>query len=192
MSFRAFRGLCADFLHSLSKVQDLSPLRGCPLEVVNLINCKIVNLTPLRGAPLREAYITFTQSGDLSFLADAPIEKLDCSNGLVFDLTPLRGKPLASLFAYGNPISDLRPLAGLPLLELDLNNSCSKVTDFSPLLELPRLEKLRLGPAASMKASIEPLRKHPSPKYIGMGVTPYRPVAEFWAEYDAQQAAGKK
>ena len=27
---------------------------------------------------------------------------------------------------------------------------------------------------------------------LKLGDAPYRPVAEFWAEYDAQQAAGKK
>ena len=34
-----------------------------------------------------------------------------------------------------------------------------------------------------------PLRAHPGLKQIKFGNAPYRPVAEFWAEYDAQQGA---
>lgn len=177
-----------------SKVKNLGPIRGCPLQKVNLISCPIIDLTPLRGAPLKDASLGNTQSGDLSFLADAPIEILECGRSLVSDLTPLHGKPLTRLLADQNPITDLRPLAGLPLIELDICFSCSANTDFSPLLELRQLEKLRLSPIEQIKTSIEPLRRHPSLKYIASGnKTPYRPVADFWKEYDAQpKPAGKK
>ena len=64
-----------------------------------------------------------------------------------------------------------------------------QLKDLTPLLDLPKLEKLRVSKLGKL---LEPLRHHPSLKYIGYDEEPLRPVAEFWAEYDAQQAAGKK
>ncbi len=52
--------------------------------------------------------------------------------------------------------------------------------------------KIRFSDPKNSKVSLEPLRQHPSLQYITIGYGPYRPMAEFWAEYDAQQAAGKK
>ena len=54
-----------------------------------------------------------------------------------------------------------------------------------PLLQLPKLEKLRVPDGAK---KLDPLRQHPTLKFIANGDAPYRPVAEFWKEYDAQQA----
>ena len=69
-------------------------------------------------------------------------------------------------------------------------NSC---TPDAPLRELRQLQKLRISVLNRIKVSLEPLRQHPSLQYIALGgAGPYRPVAEFWADYDAQQAAGKK
>ena len=64
---------------------------------------------------------------------------------------------------------------------------------YAPLRELRQLQKLRISDLNSIKVSLEPLRQHPSLQYITIGIDgTYRPVAEFWADYDAQQAAGKK
>jgi serine/threonine protein kinase len=175
-----------------TKITDISPLRGAPLEEIHLLTNRIVDFSPLRGAPLKIVTIGGNQCADLSFLIDSPtLERLGCSKNSIADLTPLRGKPLKFLEASGNRITDLRPLAGLPLTELKLYGN--PVTDYAPLRELRQLQKFHMPDRKSVKASLEPLRGHPTLQYIGLGSDcQYRPVVEFWAEYDAQQAAGKK
>jgi hypothetical protein len=59
-------------------------------------------------------------------------------------------------------------------------------------LRIPTLESLH---ATVPLTDLLPLRAHSGLKQIRPGnlkTAPYRPVAEFWAAYDAQQAAGKK
>ena len=66
------------------------------------------------------------------------------------------------------------------------------IADYAPLLELHQLQKLRMNDPKGFKGTLEPLRHHPSLQYIAIGSNgPYRPAAEFWADYDAQKAAGK-
>ena len=60
--------------------------------------------------------------------------------------------------------------------------------DLTPLLRIRTLESLTT--TAPME-NLLPLRAHPSLKQIQIGDNPPRPVAEFWADYDAQQAAKK-
>ena len=75
----------------------------------------------------------------------------------------------------------------MPVEELDISNN--PITDYTPLLAMPNLEKLQVGPDLK---NLEPLRRHPTLKFIGYDRAPYRPVAEFWKDYDAKQAVGKK
>ena len=175
-----------------TKITDISPLRGAPLEEFHVATNRIVDFSPLRGAPLKKVRIVMNQCSDLSFLADSPaLEYLECGGNSIADLTPLRGKPLKFLNASGNRITDLRPLKGLPLMELIINDN--PIADYAPLRELRQLQKLHIPEWKKGKVSLEPLRQHPSLQYLANGFDgPYRPVAEFWADYDAQQAAGKK
>ena len=80
-------------------------------------------------------------------------------------------------------VSDLKPLAGMPLLDLSLD-SCTKITDFRPLMECVSLEKLVLPRNAK---NIDFLRKHPKLKFLSnKGLS--EPAADFWAEYDKRHA----
>jgi hypothetical protein len=60
------------------------------------------------------------------------------------------------------------------------------------LRELHQLQKLHISIPKNSKVSLEPLLQHPSIQYIAVGYPTYRPVTEFWTEYDAKQAGGKK
>ncbi len=167
-----------------SKVKDLSPLRGAPLEEASFVGIPAADFSPLRGAPLRIA--TFGQNvSELSFLADSPIEELRIYFAIVTDISPLHGKPLRIL-RLSMRGSDLSPLRGTPIEELSI--SYSSVKNFAPLLDASKLEKLSVD---APKASLVPLRNHPTLKFISLKGEPYRPVAEFWAEYDREQAAKK-
>ena len=99
----------------------------------------------------------------------------------------LAGMPLEYLMAQNTLLTDLTPLATLPLRTLNIH-SCP-VRDLTPLLRIRTLESLTT--TAPMEKLL-PLRAHPSLQQIQIGDAPPRPVAEFWAEYDAKQAAGKK
>ena len=173
-----------------TKARDLSPLRGAPLEKFSCLGVGIVDFSPLRGAPLRVVSTNGNSVGDLSFLADSPVEDLDVGSSNVTDLSVLRGKPLKRLKLENNKsMIDLSPLRGALIEELPIHGNLN-FKDLTPLLQLPKLERLRIDKLGKI---LEPLRSHPSLKYIAYGeAAPYRPVAEFWAEYDAQQAAGKK
>ncbi len=69
------------------------------------------------------------------------------------------------------------------------------ITDVTPLLDCPTLEQVILPQGLK---NIEPLKKLPKLRYIGYTEGPgpdYLPdhtAAEFWKEYDAQQAAVNK
>ncbi len=124
---------------------------------------------------------------DLGFLAEFPLRYLQADNNRISDLSPLRGKPLKELHLHSNNVSDLSPLRGAPIEELSIHHN--PLQDLTPLLDLPKLEKLRVSKLGKL---LEPLRHHPALKFIAYDDEPYRPAAEFWAAYDAPQAAGPK
>jgi hypothetical protein len=99
------------------------------------------------------------------------VRTLDLSKSLARDVTPLRAVQMQRLILTG-----------------------SAVTDLAPLLACAGLEELM---ARDCAAPIEPLRAHKTLKTIEWSPKdqPSRgalPAAQFWAEYDAQQQAGRK
>ena len=177
-----------EFIIDNTKLTDLSPLRGMPLEKLTCAySSQLVDFSPLNVAALREVIIDGDSVSDLTFLAKAPLEFLKAYNNRISDLSPLRGKRLRLLRISMNKITDLSPLHDTQIDELDICDN--PIADYTPLLQVPKLEKLRVSSAGK---KLEPLRQHPNLKFIAYNLAPYRPVAEFWAEYDAQQAVGKK
>ena len=122
-----------------------------------------------------------------------PITDLEISETPVDDISPLRGMRIEMLNMRDTKIRDLSPLRGMPIVKLYLQ-AIPKDTDVAPLLDLPKLQQLVLS--AGQK-NLHLLRNHPTLQQIqispgGYSADKFRPVAEFWADYDAQQAAGKK
>ena len=167
--------------------RDLSAIKGAPLVEVNCSSMRLTDFSPLVGAPLVKADISDNEAPNLAFLARAPIEDLNANRNMISDLAPLRNKPLRKLVIWGNKITDLAPLRGAPIEMLEINSNPLK--DLSPVLDLPRLERLRVPKVGK---AIESLRHHPTLKYIGYDSEAYRPVAEFWAAYDAQKKNAAK
>jgi tetratricopeptide (TPR) repeat protein len=176
-----------EFYISESKLSDLSPLRGAPLEKIFCAYTAVIDFSPLSAAPLREVNISATGISSLAALVNLPLEFLTAAGDRISDLSPLRGKQIRRLFISGNQITDLSPLSDMPIEELEIYRN--RIADYSPLLKMPKLEKLRVSPDGK---KLEPLRHHPTLKQIAYYDGPYRPVADFWKEYDAQQATGKK
>lgn len=149
-------------------IETLEPLRGLPIEILIAHNGEFRDLEPLNEMRLVELTLTVNR---------------------ITDLSPLCGKSLRKLHIGYNNVSNLSPLRGAPIVEIDVQNN--PIKDLTPLLDLPKLERLRISKFGKL-FELEPLRRHPSLKYIAYDEEPHRPVVEFWADYDAKQAAGKK
>ena len=153
-----------DFDLSGTKIADLSPLRGMPIESLDLTGCtEVRSIEVLRGMPLRKLDLTRTGVVSLDPLADLPaLEDLTLREISASDLSPLHGLQLRKLRLDGTGVNDLSALHGMPLAHLELGRtramslaplegmplktlecSYSLVEDFAPLAKLP-LERLAL------------------------------------------------
>ena len=88
----------------------------------------------------------------------------------------------------------LSALQGAPLRNLS-RRGCKKLTDYTPVLTLPRLERLHCD---VLPAALLPLRESATLQsieadaYPGEGSQGARPVADFWRAYDAWKAKQPK
>ncbi len=177
-----------------SKLMDLSPLRGMPLVELNVGGTSVVNLAPLAGAPLKKLSVQFTKVSDFTPLSQmASLEELNFESTSITDLTPLTKLHLTWLNCNYTKITSIAPLSGQPLRFLGLRQA--GVTDLSPLADCATLDKLILPDAFG---DLSLLRKLPklrliSTRHVGAAYNPdpAQTVAEFWKEYDTQQAAKK-
>ena len=112
---------------------------------------------------------------DLEFLRDSPVEILVVSKNQITSVAPLKGKALKKLGIADDQIADLSPLRGMPIKSIDIHGN-KPLRDLTPLLELPRLDDLRISNLGKL---LEPLRAHPTLKSIAIDSEPLRPVAEF-------------
>lgn len=139
-----------------SAVDDLTPLKGMPLERLLLSGTKISDLSPLQGMALIELDVSGTKVSDLTPLANLPLQSLDLHDTRIVDLTPLSSMPLQTLCLENVPVQDLSPLKTNTLHALNLHGAL--VEDLSPLAALP-LEELNLESTAV--TDLSPLRKLP-------------------------------
>ena len=170
-------------------IKDLVPLHGLPLTGFSCSACReLTDLSPLSGMALEELSVQGCPISDFSVLRGMPLRRLDASRTRFADMRVLSGMPLADLSLGSNGgVTDLSPLVGLPLTALIVQDC--PVRDFTPLLRIPRLERLAATPTLE---KLLPLRVHPGLKQIKHGDAQYRPVADFWADYDARQKGAVK
>ena len=113
-------------------LNDLRPLRGLQLTVLDCIRTQVSDLSALQGMQLNRLRFGGTRVDDLSSLEGMPLIELSCFYTTVSDLSPLRGsKKLTQLDLSHTQVSDLSPLKGLPLL--GLNVAGTLISDLSPL-----------------------------------------------------------
>ena len=141
--------------------------------------------------PLKDLSLTAAKNiTDFSVLPTLPLERLALQETAIRDLGILRGLSLKFLNVAKTAVSDLQPLRGMPLELLLLDET--EVTDLSPLLDCPTLKEITLPPKAR---NVELLRQLPHVERLShrrAGEHPAQTAAEFWNEYDAQNAAGRK
>ena len=171
------------------KIETGADLAGTHLQTLDCQGCdELRDLSALRNAPLRKLVAGYCHRlSDISFLASAPIEILWIDQTEVRTLSVLKDKPLRDLSVDRTPVDDLSPLRKAPIETLVISGT--RIKDLTPLLDLPKLKKLRVSKLGKL---LEPLRDDPTQESIAYDDEFYRPVKEFWDDYDAPQAAGKK
>lgn len=156
-------------------LQDLSPLRGLPLQALDLSGNPVRELRHLRGMPLVKLYLEFTLVESVRELVDAQLVELRLNGSPVQNLTGLEGQPLENLYAVGtqindikalsssnlrqlwlseSPVSDLSALAGLPLISLTIQRTL--VEDLNFIRKLPVIKRLHIG--ETLISDLTPLR----------------------------------
>lgn len=140
---------------------NIAALAGLPFVTIDISGCGVADLSPLRGMPLNQLKLGGCPVADLSPLKGAPLRVLDLSGTAVQGLDSLGGSPVQTLVLAG----------------------CEGIRDLSPLMALTRLQTLIL-PSAAVPA--DAIRKHPSLKLVGVAPNAPVPVAQFWAEREAQ------
>lgn len=156
-------------------LKDLSPLRGLPLQALDLSGNPVKEIRHLRGMPLNRLFLEFTLVESLEDLRDAKLIELRLNGSPVRSLAGLEGQPLENLYAVRtqinnisalansnlrqlwlteSPISDLSPLEGLPLVSLTAHRTL--VQDLSFIRNLPVIQRLHIG--ETLITDLTPLR----------------------------------
>jgi len=172
------------WLDHCTEVSDLRPFHGMSLTNFLVTDSRVRDFSPLQGLPLQSLSLARNKISNLAFLAGSTVRDLTLQDNPITDLTPLHGLPLVSLSIPATSVRDLSPLIGAPLKQLVMNH-CPNTTDLAPLLKIQSLERLQISKGNPM---LSVLRNHPGIQTIQLYTGTEgsnRPVAEFWAEYDA-------
>lgn len=112
-------------------IEDISPLAGLPLYVVDLHDCHISDLSALEGMKLGRVDLSNTGVSDISVLAGMPLETAYLNKTRVTDSSPLAGAPLMDVDFSDTPLENVDGLKGAPMTSLYLVNT--KVKSVEPL-----------------------------------------------------------
>ena len=136
-------------------IEDISPLAGLPLRMLDLSDCHIADISALAGMPLQALALENTGVADIGVLRDMPLVRVYLRGTKVTDLGPLEGSPLTELNLLGTQVKDLKPLAKMRSLKMLWLND-TPVSDISPLAELPLVSVTLAGTKVS---DLSPLEK---------------------------------
>jgi serine/threonine protein kinase len=160
----------------------LSPLQGMRLQLFNNWDGPPLDLSPLRGMPLK---VVSANSEDFSPLQEMDLSFFESTRPSDQAIQTMAGLQSKSMLINGSAIKNIAPLANVRCKILHLQH-CGQLRDLSPMRECAGLEELVI---TGCPGSPEPLRGHPTLKRISFSrdqTVNIRPVAEFWAEYDAK------
>ncbi len=157
-------GIVTAVRFDINHVTDISPLRvWMQLKSVDCWSAvqrqsKLSDLSPLAGMPLNELKCTYSQLADLSALQGMPLTVLNFTGSAIADLSPLRGMALEIITLNGcAKVRDLAPLAGMPLASVSLNNT--SVADLSPLETCSKLVSLHAYRSGVKSATVTALQE---------------------------------
>jgi serine/threonine protein kinase/Leucine-rich repeat (LRR) protein len=144
----ALQGLQLTHLQIWStKVSDLKPLTGMPLISLNCSNCMAIqDVTPLKGMPINYLILRDTGVQDLTPLKGMPLTELWVSGRPIKDLGLLQGMPLTALWLPSSQKEprDLTALQGLNLKFIAITPQyVTKGMDV--LRQMKSLQTIRIG-----------------------------------------------
>ena len=181
------------------QLHDLSGLRGLLLKELTIIGTEVTDLVPLRGMPIETLELRKTPVTDLAPLAELPLLKLECTGIDATNFSPLAGTSLQILHLKSCNVRDLSFLRGMQLHTISLEG-CENARQFQALAGLMNLETLIL-PENVMSlpleelVSINALRGHPTLRQIGIehlhssedgSVSATVPKEVFWTQWDRE------
>ena len=143
------RGRIVEVELDRTRVTDLSPLSGLPIEKLYLRQTNVSDLSPLKDMPLKFLNLLETRVSDISVVKTLDLNTLWLNDTKVKDLSPLKGESLESLDLTGTPVTDLSPISGMKSLRR-LNLERCAVTDLTPLEGL-QLQRIVFHPAKITK-----------------------------------------
>jgi serine/threonine protein kinase len=153
VNLEPLKGLPIDVLDlRQTGVSDLGPLHGMAVSVLDISGLAVEDLSPLSGMPLKELRMRWVPAKSIAPLRSAPLEILDAPYSGVEDFTPLYGKPLTELNAgWTSAKLDLKWLEAAPLRALRMEGL--GVKNLEPLKGKPlRLLVLTGGSVDSLYA----------------------------------------
>lgn len=168
-------------------VSDLTPLaEQKELYALDLRLTAVTNLAPLAGLPIRELMLWRNQITDYSvFRSLTNLERLDLSETNFSDTRMLGSHKLQLLRLGSTRVMDLKPLEGMPLEKLHCDHI--EVTDVSPLMNCKSLKWFVMPQAAK---NYQVLRDHPSLEKLsynwGAESEPDMTVEQFWSVHPKQ------
>lgn len=204
----ALKGLPLEVLEaSKLKIDDISALEGMPLKGLYLTETNVSDLSSLKGMQLEELYLDRTPVADITPLSEVQVKQLNMVGSQVADISPLAEMKLEILWVGSTPVTDISPLKGNSMVSLDIENT--KVNDLSPLVENTGLQRLNivgtevtdLTPLAKLQLTrllfdpakiekgLDVIRAMSSLTELGTSFDGRMPPAQFWEQYDAEQAA---
>ncbi|MFN0052474.1 MAG: protein kinase domain-containing protein [Planctomycetales bacterium] len=188
-----FRSLKALKL-SGTKIDDLEPLRGLPLESLVLSEMRSSSVTLPVDMPKFYVNRLGTRVTDLSPLAGLALREFQADSIDVADFSSLAGAPLEICVINAPNLKSLDFLRGAPLKELSLSG-CDNVAGLAQFSEFKSLEYLILpqvlySATEEDYAALERLRDHAGLKrldFFAVSESPRVPVmfvADFWAQWN--------
>ena len=140
-----------EFYCDHTRIADLGPLAGMPLEKVRCHDTLVSSLAPLEGSPL---------------------QTLECHRSEVADLTPLKGmNQLFGLNVQYTKVTDFSPLkemTGLKLLWCDFVEN----RDAADLRLVKSLEQINGNPAAAFWQELDNKRSEMKPATVEEALAP--------------------
>ncbi|HYP98428.1 MAG TPA: leucine-rich repeat domain-containing protein [Polyangiaceae bacterium] len=167
---------CAKNLTSLTVtygvVSDLSPLERLDrLRDLNLAHNRIEDLSPLRGLPLERLFVDDNPLDDLAPLANSKsLKAFGAGLSNVSSLAALSGMPLLEqVWAEQAQLTQLSDFAPPPALE-ELWVGGNRIADLAPLRAFPNL--IRVDVSENELQSLEPLAALPLLEYLNASNNP--------------------
>ena len=119
----------------IAPLDDISPLKGLPVQALNISFTMVEDISALVNMPLDKLNLSYTKVKDIHSLQGMTLTELDISNLNIQDIRPLKGMPLEQLNISSTDITDLTPLIGINLFYLQARDA--SIRDISVLHGMP-------------------------------------------------------